>query len=76
MRPLLHVSGTEDYHSICSKLTALIGGWLLAGAHRAVEVSLLQDLSPIDDAIAVALLVAIIAKASWAVVACHQTASA
>ena len=59
-----------------AKFTALIGGWLLAGAHRAVEVSLFQDLSPVDDAIAVALLVAIIAEASWAVIARHQTASA
>ena len=60
----------------CIKLTALIGCWLLAGADGAVEVGLPHDLGPVDDAIAVALLVAVVAEASRAVVAGHQAAAA
>ena len=62
--------------TICGRtaLTALVGGRLLARADRAMEVGLLQDLGPVDDAIAMPRLVAVVAKAPWAVIARHKTA--
>jgi hypothetical protein len=56
-------------------LTALIGRWLLARADWAIKVTVLQDLGPVDDAIALSRLVAVVAEAPWAVVAGNQTAT-